>query len=86
MSFRDVGVDMTVYTLTEKIHADIQEIRIPTVFHAISFLHVSQLPVPVQKLEISNSKPRSTFVTINVVHECKHWRKQSIYNEQICFQ
>ena len=52
---------MTVYTLTDVFHSVLQQIRIFTIFHAVSFLRVSQLPVPVPELGLHNSKPCSIF-------------------------
>ena len=56
MLLRGISFDMIIYTLTE-----IQIVR--HVFHAVSFRRVSQLPVPVPELGISNSKPCSIFET-----------------------
>ena len=61
MIFRDIGFDMIVYTLTEIFYSDLQQVRIITVFSAVRFLYVSQLPVPVRLLRISNPKPCSIF-------------------------
>ena len=55
MLFRDIGFDMIICTLAEISHLDLQQIRIISVFNAVSFLPVSQLPVPVLLLRISNT-------------------------------
>ena len=52
---------MIVYTLTEIFHSDLQQVRIFSVFHAVNFLRVSQLPVPVPELGINNAKLCSIF-------------------------
>ena len=56
---------LIVYTLTEIFYFDLQMVRIITVFCALSFLHVPQLPVHVRLLRISDPKP------INVVDDGK---------------
>ena len=61
MPFTNIGLDMIVYTTTEIFHSDLQQIVIITVFYAVNFLRVSQLPVPVPLLGISNSKSCSMF-------------------------
>ena len=61
MLSRDISFYMIVYILTEIFHSDLQQARIFTVFHAVSFLRVSQLPVPVPELGINNAKPCSIF-------------------------
>ena len=61
MLVTNIGFDMIVYTLTEIFHSDLQQVRIITVYNAVSFLGVSQLPVPVRLLRISNSKPCNIF-------------------------
>ena len=55
----DISFDMIVYTLTERFHSDLQQIRILNVFHTVRFLIMSKLPVRVQNLGICNSKPCS---------------------------
>ena len=69
MLFRDMTFYMIVCTLTKIFHSDLRQIRIFTAFHAVSFLHVSQSPVPVSDLGISYSKPCSIYVTIYVVDD-----------------
>ena len=61
MLFRDIIVYMTGHTLTEMFHSDLQQISIFTVFHAVNFLRVSQLPVLVPELGINSAKPCSIF-------------------------
>ena len=61
MLFMDISFDMIVYTLIEIFHSDLQQIRMFTVFHAFSFLRMSQVPVPVQELGIRNSKSSGIF-------------------------
>ena len=58
MIFRHIGFDMIVYTLTEIFYSDFQQIRIITVFNAVS---VSQFPVPVRLFRFSNPNPCSMF-------------------------
>ena len=61
MPSREISFYMIVYTLTEIVHFDLQQIRIFTGFHAVNFLRVLQLPVPVPELGINNAKPCSIF-------------------------
>ena len=61
MHFRNISFDMILYTLTEIFHSDRRQIRLFYCFHAVSFLHILPLPVPVPELGINNSKPRSKF-------------------------
>ena len=61
MLSRDIRFYMIVYTLTEIFHSDLQQIRIFTGFHAVSFLRVSQLSVAVPELGINNSKSCGIF-------------------------
>ena len=51
MLVRNIGFDMTVDILTEIFHSDLQQVKIITVYNAVSFLSVSLLPVPVRLLK-----------------------------------
>ena len=59
MLFRDIGFDMIIFILAEihVLRTHFQQIRIVLLFRVASFLHMSQLQVPVPELGISNSKP-----------------------------
>ena len=61
MLFRDISFDMIICILAEILQAYFQQIKILLFFHDASFLHISQLRVPVPELEISNSKPYRIF-------------------------
>ena len=56
MLFRYISSDTIVYSLTEIFHPDLQQLRFFAVFHAVRILCVSQLPVLVPEIRISNSK------------------------------
>ena len=51
MLFRDISFDMIIFILAEILQAHFQQIRILLFFRAASFLHMSQLQVPVPDLE-----------------------------------
>ena len=53
MLFRDISFDMIIFILAEILQAQIQQIRIFLFFRVASFLHMSQLRVPVPELGIS---------------------------------
>ena len=61
MLFRDISFDMIIFILAEILKAHFQQIRILLVFRVASFLHMSQLRVPVPVFGISNSKPYRIF-------------------------
>ena len=63
MLFRDISFDMIICTSTEILHAHLQQIKFFAVFHVASYLHVSQLRVPIPKLGISISKPCRKFTS-----------------------
>lgn len=61
MLSKDINFYMIVYTLTEIFHSYLQQVSIFTVFHAVNFLRVSQLPVPVPELGTNSAKPCIIF-------------------------
>ena len=61
MVFRDINFDMIIFILTEIVQAHFWQIRISLFFHVASFLHMSQLRVPVPELGNSSSKPYKIF-------------------------
>ena len=61
MLFRVISFDMIIFILAEIFTANFQQIRIMLFFRVASFLHMSQLRVPVPELGISNSKPHRIF-------------------------
>ena len=63
MLFRDISFDLIICTSTKILHAYLQQIKSFAVFHVASFLHMSQLRVPVPKLGISSSKPCRKFTS-----------------------
>ena len=61
MLFRNINFDMIILILAEIPRAHFQQIGILLFFRVASFLHKSQLRVPVPELGISNFKPYRIF-------------------------
>ena len=76
MLLRDICFDTIVYTSTEILLSDLQQVKIIPVFNADSFLIVFQLSVPVPQLRIRNSKPcsmfKSPFMLLMIVNNGKN--------------
>ena len=72
MLFRDIYFDMIICTSTEILHAHLQQIKFLAIFYVASFLHMSQLRVPVPELGISSSEPyrkfKSPYISLLIVH------------------
>ena len=61
MLLRDIRFDKILRTSTEVLQAHLQQIKYFAAFHVASFLHMSQLGVPVPEFGISSSKPYRIF-------------------------
>ena len=61
MLFRDISVDMILFILAEILRHFFSRSEFCFFFRVASFLHTSQLRVPVPELGISNSKPYRIF-------------------------